>query len=63
MNIPTHIKKVNFDIYKTNDIKLIEFLKKNEILPVNLFDNIATFINTKELFKFLKQYESEVKDG
>jgi len=63
MNIPTHKFKTNLEIYKTKDTKLIDYLKDKEFLPINFFNDVAIYINNKDLVALVKTFYKEVGDG
>lgn len=59
---PTKIN-VNINIYKTNDVALVEFLESKEYLPISSFEGECFFIATPELEKLIEEYAQGVEDG
>ena len=57
MNIPTHKKEFDINMYSTEDFYLVEFLESMEILPINYYDGVAVYVKCKTLVEAVRKYK------
>lgn len=57
MQIPTHKKNLDIKLYETQNEDLVKYLEKNDIFPINDYDNVYYFVDCKILREVIKKFK------